>query len=216
MSVNKVVVDGKTVFDLTNDTVTEDTLLEGTTAHDAAGKTIKGAVVVAPIDSELSEESENPVQNKVITAKMAEIEEKIPESGSGGLGEYVTGTYTGTDAYAIEYENSNNTRYYEKVSVTVGQSGTSSTITSSEYPKTQEIELGFRPSFIAIDGEFYSSAEPIEKYYYKTVTKTINGTAQTPTASLVKINALEFTDTGFIVALNLNYRDITHHYTAFK
>lgn len=138
-------------------------------------------------------------------------------SGSGGgLGEYVTGTYTGTDAYAIEYENSSNSRYYEKISITANQYGSSSEITSSQLPKTQEIELGFRPSFIAIDGEFYSSAEPIEKYYYKTVTQTINGTAQTPTTSTMKVNALEFTDTGFIVALNLNYRDITHHYTAFK
>ncbi len=70
MSVNKVVVDDETALDLTEDTVNENTLLSGSTAHNAAGKKITGAVVVAPIDEELSEESENAVQNKAIAAEL--------------------------------------------------------------------------------------------------------------------------------------------------
>ncbi len=44
MAVNKVVYNGTTLIDLTGDTVTEDTLLVGTTAHDASGKQITGTM----------------------------------------------------------------------------------------------------------------------------------------------------------------------------
>lgn len=49
MAVNKVEIDGEVKLDLTQDTVTEDTLLQGATAHDAAGNTIEGKVVTTPV-----------------------------------------------------------------------------------------------------------------------------------------------------------------------
>ena len=48
MAVNHVIINGKTVVDLRNDTVTPQTLLSGTTAHNAAGEKIAGSVVIAP------------------------------------------------------------------------------------------------------------------------------------------------------------------------
>ena len=42
MAVNKVVFGGETIINLTNDTVTPDTLAKGITAHDASGKAITG------------------------------------------------------------------------------------------------------------------------------------------------------------------------------
>lgn len=42
MSVNKVEIDGETVLDLTNDTVTSDNLAYGITAHGANGEVIVG------------------------------------------------------------------------------------------------------------------------------------------------------------------------------
>lgn len=47
MAVNKVEVNGETKLDLTQDTVTPETLMAGVTAHDAAGRQISGAV--APV-----------------------------------------------------------------------------------------------------------------------------------------------------------------------
>lgn len=44
--INKVVYGDDTLIDLTNDTVTSDTLLSGVTAHDKSGATITGAMVV--------------------------------------------------------------------------------------------------------------------------------------------------------------------------
>lgn len=42
MSVNKVVYGGKTLIDLTGDTVTADKVLEGFTTHDKSGASITG------------------------------------------------------------------------------------------------------------------------------------------------------------------------------
>lgn len=44
MAVNKVEINGETKLDLTQDTVTPQTLLSGVTAHNAAGEQIVGAV----------------------------------------------------------------------------------------------------------------------------------------------------------------------------
>ena len=48
MAVNRVEINGVPVLDLTQDTVTPQNLLQGETAHNAAGEQIDGAVVVAP------------------------------------------------------------------------------------------------------------------------------------------------------------------------
>ena len=49
MAVNKVEINGEVKLDLTQDTVTENTLLQGITAHDAAGNLIEGKVVTTPV-----------------------------------------------------------------------------------------------------------------------------------------------------------------------
>ena len=49
MGVNKVVYGGKTVVDLTGDTVTASALAEGATAHNAAGEQIVGVLPVYDI-----------------------------------------------------------------------------------------------------------------------------------------------------------------------
>lgn len=55
MAVNKVVYDGKVLIDLTNDTVSEDKLLVGTTAHDKAGNLITGTYEELDISVETAE-----------------------------------------------------------------------------------------------------------------------------------------------------------------
>lgn len=78
MQVNEVVVNGVTELSLVNDTVSEDTLLEGETAHDASGKQITGKVVVTPVDSELNAESENAIQNKAVAKALTKKLDKNP------------------------------------------------------------------------------------------------------------------------------------------
>lgn len=53
MEKNKIIYGGKVLLDLTNDTVSSDTLIEGTTAHDKSGRIITGNLV--PTDKVISE-----------------------------------------------------------------------------------------------------------------------------------------------------------------
>lgn len=83
MQVNEVVVNGATELSLVNDTVSEDTLLENVTAHDASGKQITGKVVVTPVDSELNAESENAIQNKAVFAGINNAVNGVKEYANG-------------------------------------------------------------------------------------------------------------------------------------
>ena len=53
MEKNKIIYGGKVLLDLTNDTVSSDTLIEGITAHDKSGQIITGNLV--PTDKVISE-----------------------------------------------------------------------------------------------------------------------------------------------------------------
>ena len=72
MAVNRVEINGEVKLDLTQDTVTEDTLLQGVTAHDAAG---------------------NPVEGKVLTTPVPKTSDLLKGDGKGG----VTAATPGTD-----------------------------------------------------------------------------------------------------------------------
>ena len=49
MAVNKVALNGEVKLDLTADTVTPETLLKGTTAHDASGEFITGTMIASQL-----------------------------------------------------------------------------------------------------------------------------------------------------------------------
>lgn len=70
MAVNKVVYDGATLVDLTGDTVTADNLAAGVKATGANGKPIVGLLPKVTIDAELSDTSENPLQNKAVATAL--------------------------------------------------------------------------------------------------------------------------------------------------
>lgn len=53
MEKNKIIYGGKVLLDLTNDTVSSDTLSRGITAHDKSGQIITGNLV--PTDEVISE-----------------------------------------------------------------------------------------------------------------------------------------------------------------
>ena len=69
--VNKVIFAGAVLLDLTSDTIIEDVIVDGYTGHDSAGNRITGKLKIITVDEALDTESENPVQNKVITNALA-------------------------------------------------------------------------------------------------------------------------------------------------
>lgn len=77
MAVNKVVYDGATLVDLTGDTVTADNLAAGVKATGADGNPVVGLLPMVTIDAELSDASDNPVQNKVINAAFSGLGAKM-------------------------------------------------------------------------------------------------------------------------------------------
>lgn len=95
MAVNKIIYNGETLVDLTNDTVTADDLAAGVKATGADGRPIVGLLPKVAIDNELSLTSRNPVQNKTITAALSnldidiatndEIDNALNLAGSGDL-----------------------------------------------------------------------------------------------------------------------------------
>lgn len=95
MAVNKIIYNGDTLVDLTNDTVTADDLAAGVKATGADGRPVIGLLPKVVIDSELSLSSTNPVQNKTITAALSnldidiatndEIDNALNLAGSGDL-----------------------------------------------------------------------------------------------------------------------------------
>lgn len=95
MAVNKIIYNGETLVDLTNDTVIADDLAAGVKATGADGRPIVGLLPKVAIDNELSLTSTNPVQNKTITAALSnldidiatndEIDNALNLAGSGDL-----------------------------------------------------------------------------------------------------------------------------------
>ena len=51
MAVNHVIINGETVVDLRNDTVSADKMLSGYTAHDKSGAKITGNVTFSTVDT---------------------------------------------------------------------------------------------------------------------------------------------------------------------
>lgn len=78
MAVNKVVYDGDTLVDLTGDTVTADSLVVGTTAHDKSGAAISGnnPYAKAATDTEIA------TQESLIAQIAAALEGKAAGGGS--------------------------------------------------------------------------------------------------------------------------------------
>ena len=81
MAVNKVEINGEVKLDLTQDTVTEDTLLKGASAHDAAG---------------------NPVEGKVVTTTVPKTSNLLKGDGVGGVSAAKAGTDYATPAQVAD------------------------------------------------------------------------------------------------------------------
>ena len=87
MAVNKVEINGATVIDLTGDSVTADALLEGVTAHNAAGELITGQLKLGAYNITATD-NEDGSQNLIIT----------DAAGGGGSSGSKTVNFSGADA----------------------------------------------------------------------------------------------------------------------
>ena len=129
MAINKVEINGEVKLDLTQDTVSENTLLQGTTAHDAAG---------------------NPVEGKVVTTPIPVTEDVLKGDGRGGIGTMQTspvesigipvGIFKGTESGNIEAAIPG-TDYLSETPVT-SVNGKTGDVTVSEVPSVTASDNG--------------------------------------------------------------------------
>ena len=84
MAVNKVEYGGSVLIDLSGDTVTEDTLMEGATAHDAAGNPINGKAPAAEdLEAELTQQETSLGEQDSLLAQIAAALEGKAGNGEG-------------------------------------------------------------------------------------------------------------------------------------
>ena len=99
MAVNKVEVNGETVLDLTNDTVSEDSLLDGTTAHNGAGNPIEGKVKLSSVSIEDNENGgiDISVDGNKKTLASQESVSKLKDDLSAAVSQHNTDTAAHND-----------------------------------------------------------------------------------------------------------------------
>lgn len=100
MGVNKIIYGGKTLMDLTADTVTADKLLEGITAHDMSGATITGTCTYDSDTSDANAAVAEILTGKTAYARGAKVTGTMPNNGSvTGTISTKAGTYTIPNGY---------------------------------------------------------------------------------------------------------------------
>lgn len=109
MGVSKVEIntpEGKnTLIDLTNDSVTPETLARGVTAHDASGEPITGTVMVAELVQTTGNSETAVMSQKAVTEKMDAISEQIDNYSNVSYG--TCSTVAGTSEKVVTVDNEN-------------------------------------------------------------------------------------------------------------
>lgn len=93
--INKLVVGNETKFDLTADTVTEDKLLKGATAHDKSGAPITGTCTYDADTQDATVAVAEILEGKTAYARGSKLTGTMPNKGA------VSGTIATKDAYTI-------------------------------------------------------------------------------------------------------------------
>lgn len=96
MAYNKIIYDGKTLIDLTADTVSADKLLSGVKAHDKSGAIVTGTCTYDATTSDATAAVEEILKGKTAYVKGAKVTGAMPNNGA------VAGTIAAkTAAYTV-------------------------------------------------------------------------------------------------------------------
>ena len=96
MKHSKIIYDGRVLMDLTNDTVTEDTLLEGTTAHGPDGELVEGKCTYDSDTKDATATASEIISGKTAYVKGAKKTGTMKNNGG------VTGTISSkSDEYTV-------------------------------------------------------------------------------------------------------------------
>lgn len=175
--VNKVeLADGRTLIDISGDTVTAEKMLSGTTAHDKSGAQVTGSIQSKSATSYNTSQSDQTIEagqylegaqtiRKVVTSGIsasnikAGISVKVGDELDTGRIEDVTGTYT-SDATAGQLDIRNGKSAYvngskvwgtmpDKAAYTYAVSASDQKISANQYIKGDQVFLGVKTSNIS-------------------------------------------------------------------
>ena len=100
MAYNKVIYDGKTLIDLTSDTVTSNQLKAGVTAHDKSGTVITGTCTHDVDSTDASATASEILKGKTAYARGSKVTGSMPNNGSvAGVITTVDSVYTVPQGY---------------------------------------------------------------------------------------------------------------------
>lgn len=100
MAINKVIYGGRTLIDLTADTVTEEGLAQGLTAHDKSGAEITGTNTYDSDTSDATAAASEILLSKTAYARGAKLTGTMPNNGAvDGTIAAVAGEYTVPQGY---------------------------------------------------------------------------------------------------------------------
>lgn len=148
---NKIVYSGKTLIDLTGDTVSADKLMKGITAHDKSGATITGTCTYDSDTSDATAAVAEILSGKTAYARGKKITGTMPNRGAAG------GTITTLD---------------QEIAIQNGYHDGSGKVSIAETEKTKIIPTNIREGISILGVEGTMSGSEDMKAQSKTVTPT--------------------------------------------
>lgn len=112
MAVSKVVYGGETLMDLTSDTVTPETLLEGVTAHDASGAAIVGTLPWSQLVAKVEALQRNLAREKAVYENLEDSSGDLIEDSYGNVIEGKTVFATPGDIPNVSFKDDSGTLIY--------------------------------------------------------------------------------------------------------
>ncbi len=109
MAVSKVVYGGETLMDLTSDTVTPETLLEGVTAHDASGAAIVGTLPWSQLVAKVEALQRNLARERAVYENLEDSSDDLIEDSYGNVIEGKTVFATPGDIPNVSFKDDSGT-----------------------------------------------------------------------------------------------------------
>jgi len=214
MGYNKIIANGKTVLDLTEDTVTADTLAQGLSAHDAAGNKIIGTAFGATLSAEETEDGVTLTATDKNGTTSAAV-----KNGKSAYAYAQDGGYTGTEEEFTQKLAGESAGTVE-VDATLTQEGKAADAKAvgdalankAKHPLHLDVSGFTMPLTVYAISETTGKTYTLEEIYEESKTRQITLKTRLTAGGGVKVGFFRYS-TYSIFNGTLNYVEFVGHYT---